>query len=351
MQLASAGPPVEVGPFPVGRRSVTLHDAERDGRRLEVEIWHPAVQDARASPLAIYEVLPGVAFTSSAAHQDVAVRDGRVPLILLSHGRTGNRLAYSGLCQALAGRGAIVVVPDHPGDVLTDWLSGNHADDRTNEINRLADAHFLLAAMLGDVATNALDIGVPADVRDAVDHDRIAIIGHSYGAYTAFAAAAGARGVGPHEHVRAVVGLQPYTRAMSDGLLGRVELPALLVVSELDRTTPPASDAERPWALLRGAPTWRVDVAFAGHHASSDVPLYAELVQQILGVPDLIRQYLEFTAAESAAPGAPPWRETQARIVRAVWAFLEVALDLDPISGCAAATELARTPGLQLRRR
>jgi len=136
---------------------------------------------------------------------------------------------------------------------------------------------------------------------------------------------------------------------MSDSLIGRVAVPALLVVSELDRTTPPESDAERPWALLRGEPTWRLDVAFAGHHASSDVPLYAELVERIVGIPDLVRQYLQMTAAESSAPGAPPWRVTQGRIVRATWAFLQSVLDIDPVAARATADELSSTPTLMFR--
>ena len=351
MQVPSAGQPVHAGRYPVGHRSLTLHDLSREGRRLDVEVWYPADDAATTRPYSHYEVLPGVAFASTVAREGAAARVGSYPLVLLSHGRTGTRLSYTGLCQALAGQGSIVICPDHPGDVLMDWLSGRHADDRTNEVNRLADAHFLLAAMLAEVPPNPIEQGVPDDLRSAVDHDRVVVAGHSYGAYTAFASAAGARGVEPHPHVRAVVALQPYTRTMSDSLIGRVQLPTLLVISELDRTTPPASDAERPWALLRGEPTWRLDLAFAGHHACSDVPLYAELVEQIPGIPDLVRQYLQMTAAESAAHGAPPWRVTLGRIVQTVWAFLDIVLDVDPAAGDAAASDIGGTPALMLRRR
>ena len=350
MPIPSAGPPVAPGSSPVGRRSVVVHDPARDGRTLDVELWYPALDGADEVPLTTYEVLPGVAFQSSVARHGAPIRPGSHPLLLLSHGRTGNRINYSGLCEALASRGAIVVAPDHPGDVLMDWLSGRHSDDRTNEVDRLADAHLLIAAMT-DAAPEGVEPAMPADVRGCVDADRIVVLGHSYGAFTAFAASAGSRGVARHERVRAAVVLQPYTRSASDTFLARVTVPTLLVASTGDRTTPPSSDADRPWRLMTGSPAWRLDLDLAGHHAASDVPLYAELVHQISGVPDIVRQYLEATAAEAVLPGGAPWRTTLERIVRTVWAFLDVALDLDPASGIAAAEAVASEPGCTLLRR
>jgi predicted dienelactone hydrolase len=258
------------------------------------------------------------------------------------------RFAYSLLCESLAARGAVVVSADHPGDVLADWLVGAHVDDRTNEINRVGDAHLVLDLLLdrGPVSSqNAL----PPDVLAAVDHDRIVIIGHSYGAYTALATVAGVRGTNPHEHVRAVVGLQPFTRTMSDSALGRVTLPALLIVGDLDRTTPASSDADRPWALLRGVPTWRADLAGASHQAASDMGLYGELAQATPSLPEIVRQYLEVTLVDAVGDGIRPWRVLLAEQVQLVWAFLLVALDLDPQEGEAEARRLGDSPGITLQ--
>lgn len=321
----SAGHPLEPPAHAVGRASVTLVDGQREGRELGVELWYPARPGGE--PLTRYEVLPGVDFASAFARHGAAPAPGAWPLVLFSHGRTGTRIAYSTFCEALAARGAIVASADHPGDALLDWLGGRHVDDRTNEQNRVADAHVVLRALMhGDPA-------VPVGVLNAVDRQRIALVGHSYGAYTAFATAAGARGVEPHEHVRAVVGFQPYTRTMSDSLLGRMRVPALLVVAELDRVAPPDVDADRPWALLPGHPVWRLDLLGAGHQAVSDVALYAELAARMPELPDLVRNYLVSAAEGSGGAGGRTWRDLLRLQLDATWAFLQVALDLDPEAG------------------
>lgn len=356
MTSLSAGPPLEPPHHPVGRREAVLTDPDRDGRRLAVDLWYPALGPGAGSDggpdgpaPARYELFPGVSFEAAAARHEPPARPGRFPLIVFSHGRTGMRFAYSLVCEALAARGAVVVSADHPGDALADWLLGTHVDDRTNEVNRVADAHLLVRTMLH--GHPSIDVGV----LNAVDHDRIVLMGHSYGAYTALATVAGARGVAPHDRVRAVVGFQPYTRSMSDSLLGRVARPVLLVVSEHDRATPASTDADRPWALLRGRPTWRLDLHGAGHQAVSDIALYAELADQVPDLPDLVRQYLTASTADAGAPGVMGWRDLMRTQVEAAWLFLDEVLGLDPDAEpghrSRAADDLAASPGVTLRRR
>ena len=321
----AAGPPLEPPRHAVGRRSIVMVDPDRSGRLLGVDLWYPARAESVHLPLSRYELFPGVSFEAAAARHDAPALPGRFPVVVFSHGRTGMRFAYSMLCEALAARGAVVVAADHPGDVLADWLLGSHADDRTNEVNRVADAHLLIRALV-----HGHD-GVPVDVLNAVDHDRIVLAGHSYGAYTAFATVAGARGVPASDRIAAVVVYQPYTRTMSDDLLGRVTAPALLVVSGRDRVTPPESDAERPWALLRGRPTWRLDLPTAGHQAVSDIGLYHELADHVPGLPDIVRDYLTSAAADAVAEGMPRWRTALHTQLVVTWAFLVETLGLDPV--------------------
>lgn len=345
MSVLRAGAPIEPPRLPVGRRSLLLVDPERSGRLLGVDVWYPAIDHSGAAP-SVYDLIPGASFEAVSAVHEPPARAGQYPLIVFSHGRTGMRFSYSLLCEALAARGAIVVSSDHPGDGLTDWLLGTHTDDRTNEVNRVADAHLIIHAFVHGHDS----IGV--DLLNAVDHDRIALAGHSYGAYTALATAAGARGVEPHDRVRALVTYQAYTRITSDGLLGRVTTPTLLIVSELDATTPASTDGDRPWALLRGEPTWRLDLAGAGHQAISDIALYAELAPHIEGLPEIVRQYLALTAADAVGPGFRPWRDLLRVQLDATWAFLEITLDLDPEAGEAWAEQAeADLPGVVLRRR
>jgi predicted dienelactone hydrolase len=210
----------------VGRRTVTLVDAVRGGRRLDVDVWYPAT--ASDAPPSVYEIFPGVAFGAATAQHHAPAAAGRFPVLLFSHGRTGMRISYSMVCEALAARGMVVLSADHPGDALPDWLTAQQVDDRTNETNRVGDAHLVLQALLSGHPE------IPAAITEIADADRVALAGHSYGAYTAYATAAGARGVSAHERVRAVIGFQPFMRTMSDALLGRVGVPSLLVCAELD---------------------------------------------------------------------------------------------------------------------
>jgi len=316
----TADDPVEAQRFPVSRRSTMLVDHSRGGRLLGVEIWYPtvAVSPERTS----YELFPGVAFRSAGAQHGAAVRPGPWPLVLFSHGRTGVRIAYSLACEALAARGAIVVSADHPGDALVDWLLGTHTDDATNESNRIADAHLVLAAVL----TGGEHID--SDIAVAIDPGRVAIAGHSYGAYTAMATASGDRGVASHPAVGAVIGFQPYTRTMSDDLLRRLGVPTLLVVASDDTTTPPATDADRPWEIIGrdvdvASPVWRLDLAGAGHQAISDISLYAEMVDHVPGIPAIVRTYLASQLPPADAAPSRHWRDRIRVQVAGAWSFLE----------------------------
>jgi predicted dienelactone hydrolase len=339
----SAGHPIEAPLHIVGRESLTLTDPARGGRNLAVEVWYPARPGSEE--LATYELFPGVAFRSSHARQSATAMAGQWPLVVFSHGRTGSRLSYSTFCEALAARGSIVVAADHPGDVLVDWLTMRQTDDRTNEIDRVADAHLLLQAFLhGDPA-------VPVGVLNAIDHRRVALAGHSYGAYTAFATAAGTRERPLHMAVCAVMGFQSYTRTMSDGMLGRIEVPVLMVVSARDQVTPPRVDAERPWALLRSEPVWRLDMPGAGHQAISDIALYAELAEHVADLPDLVRTYLTAAAQGTDDATGRTWRDLLRIQLDTCWAFLQIALDIDPDDARETVRRLEEEPRLSLKRR
>ncbi|CAB4866311.1 unannotated protein [freshwater metagenome] len=342
----TAAPPLEPQTYPVGRRSALLVDAARDNRMLGVDIWYPAI--VADEPIATYELLPGIAFESAGAHHEPPVAAGRFPLVLFSHGRTGMRFAYSLLSEALAARGAVVVSADHPGDALADWLLGTNVDDRTNEMNRVGDAGFLLDSVLAGAPHAS---GLPEELLDAIDATRVVAAGHSYGAYTALAVVAGDSGASADARVHAVVGLQAYTRTMSDGEIGRVDVPTMLVVAELDTATPAESDADRPWALLPGQPVWRMDLAESAHQASSDMGLYAELAHQVPDLPPIVLDYLESTATAATGPGLRPWREGLLLQTQAMWAFLDIVLPIDPARGEIEAQRLAATAGVSLRRR
>ncbi len=318
---------------------------------LLVDIWYPAVLNGEL--LTRYEPIPSIVFESASAHDSPEVLtqpDRKFPLVILSHGRTGMRFAYSLLCEALAGRGFVVVAADHPGDALADWLGGTFVDDRTNETGRVGDSGFLLDQFVGR-AVDATGEANLADLAAVIDPDRVAAIGHSYGAYTGLAASAGVRGIEPDGRIKAVVGLQPYTRSMSDAALSRVKTPTLLVIAEFDQTTPAVTDGDRPWRLLNGSPTWRLDVAGAAHHASSDMGLYLELAGKLSDLPPMVMAYVAMMSGESTGPSFRPWRERLLVQVRAIAAFFDIVLGIDTARGESEAAAIAATAGVDLQRR
>lgn len=337
-----AGAPLLAGAPPVGRASGLVVDGARGDRLLPVECWYP-IDAAAATTPTIYELLPGTGFVSAGAF-DAPPAPGRFPLVLFSHGRTGTRIAYTLLCEAIAALGCVVISADHPGDTLIDFALEIAVDDATNERQRVDDARLLLDAALG-----AAD-GVPDAVCAAIDPARVAIAGHSYGGYTALGLAAGAFGE-PDRRVRAVVGLQAYTRALTDADLDRIEVPTLLSVAMRDATTPPEVDADRPWELLAAPDTMRVDVADAAHQACSDVGLYAELAPQVPDLPQNLRDYLEETAADTREAGMRPWREAVTLQARIAAGFLDDVLGMDPARGAATIAAVEADPQVTLRRR
>ncbi len=343
----SARPTIEPAIRTVGRRTVTWTDEARNGRAVTVDIWYPSTS---LTALTHYEPIPGIVFESANAHDTAAVEPGTYPLIVLSHGRTGMRFAYAMLSEALAARGAIVVAPDHAGDAMNDWLGGTFVDDRTNEVNRVGDSGFVIDTMLGvnNIATSS---GIEPDLLSCVDHTRIASIGHSYGAYTALAAAAGVRGVASDTRIGAVIGLQPYTRSMSETALARVVTPTLLILSEFDTTAPIATDGNRPWALIPASPAWRLDLHAAAHHASSDMGLYLELAASIPDLPPMVAAYVAMMTPDMVGEHLRPWRDGILVQLHTIWAFLDVTLGIDPVRGNVEAERLAASPGLVLQRR
>jgi len=310
MTVLPAGDPLIPGAM-VGHASSSVQGPDR---RIAVEVWYPAA--SLGSTASIYEVIPGVALQSVIATDGAEPAPGRHPLVIVSHGRTGTRVSYSLFCEGLAAQGAVVVAPDHDGDTLGAWFSGRNLDDRANEVQRLNDAHAVI-----DAFVHAGD-DVPAAIAEVVDRRCVAVAGHSYGAYTAFAAAAGSHGIPAHPAVSAVIGLQPYLRSLSETALARVGVASLLVVGGTDDVTPAATDADRGWQFVTGLPAWRLDLPRSGHQACSDIALYAELVEHVPELPQLVRDYLMATAASATAPGTRPWRDVLIEQIATSWAFL-----------------------------
>ena len=223
LSLAAAGCS---GPNPVGGAySEKRFDALRD--------------DARAR-----EVPVTVLWPSGAEPTDPA------PLIVLSHGAAAHRGSYDYLARHLARHGYVVAIPEHVGSSTRAFLRGiwdqrsgplavarTMAEDKDEWRARPADVGFVI-----DRATHWNE--ADPDLRGRIDLGRVGVLGHSYGAYTALAAA-GARvqleeGLSDlgDPRVRAIVALSPsgpggwgwFTEASYRG----VDVPALVVTGSRD---------------------------------------------------------------------------------------------------------------------
>lgn len=302
----------------IGHSTVLAIDASREDRALGIDVWFPT--DATSGATTNYEILPGISLPSQVALDDVTPTPQRFPLIVWSHGRTGLRQNYTQLCEALASRGFIVAAPDHPGDTLVDWLTGKNVDDRTNEVQRLGDVSYTI-----DLVTLSGD-GLPVGLRESVDASRIYVAGHSYGGLTAIISTTGMHGIEADPRARAIAGAQAYTRTLPNDLIGKVNVPTLLLVGLGDVTTPPTTDADPIWSALsaRDSRHRRIDLPLGGHQACSDFSLYMELVPSMPGIPQMVIDYLDSIAAESPAGFRDTWRETLTRQVDALVDFFTV---------------------------
>jgi predicted dienelactone hydrolase len=330
-----AGAPLEPSSSFVGRSVMLLADDERSGRVLPIDCWYPAAESS--CPESVYELLPGIGFTSSAC-TDAPAAPGAHPLVIWSHGRSGTRMSYSMLCEGLAARGYVVVAADHPGDTLADWLLGAAADDATNEARRVEDVRCIIDAALG--------VRPGLELIPEVDETRVAITGHSYGGFTALTLAGSER---PDLRVRGVAGLQSFTRTIPRRVLSRIDVPVLMVTGARDMTTPPDTDADRAFAALTGPRPRRIDIENAGHQACSDVGLYLELAPRVEGLPDLVGDYLQSLADQVTGRTGDPWRPTVGLHLRILGAWLDELFDRDVARARRDFSEVAQTAGVEMQ--
>jgi predicted dienelactone hydrolase len=200
---------------------------------------------------------------------DGALAEGLFPLVVVSHGSGGSSLTHRYLATYLARHGFVVALPEHPGNNRSDnALAGTHTllEDRPRQVRQVIDWVHSDATLGGYL--------VP---------ERVAVLGHSLGGYTALAVTGGRPYAAPHEtpdrlpravpvtpdpRVRALVLLAPATPwFMAPGALQDVHVPVLIVSGEKDGMAP-AWHAE---VVQRGVPeTTEVEhrmIANAGHYS------------------------------------------------------------------------------------
>ncbi len=156
---------------PVGFQTSTLADPNKE-RPLEMVVWYPS--STTATPKVIDD---NPVFFSALAVRDAPAAVGEYPLVVLSHGFGGSWGNQVWLASAMAQRGFIVAAVNHPGTTSKDRSAQAAAQlwQRPVDIRRAIDAVLAQPKQFGKVQP-----------------DRIAVVGHSLGGWTALEVA-GAR--------------------------------------------------------------------------------------------------------------------------------------------------------------
>ncbi len=128
----------------------------------------------------------------------------------------------------------------------------------------------------------------------AVNPGQIAVTGHSFGGFTAYAMAAGFSNANGEfvadERVNAIVALAPAAgpNLLTDELLASIDIPALVMAGTNDQTTPIDPNVTRPWELSASSPSYRVDLTAAEHETFTDLCAYQAFLPTLPGALPLV---------------------------------------------------------------
>lgn len=253
----------ERGPYPVGLVSLELTDSEAAGRSLPTDIWYPAASADPRAPAADHPF-----GQPHRAQLELPPARGRLPLVAFSHGNSGLRRQSTFLTTHLASWGVVVAGPDHSGNTFFDMLPLRDPDDRVRahlraRRNRPRDLDAVIETLLTGLA------GVPA-----IDAERIGVLGHSYGGWTALKMPA------RDPRVKAVCGLAPASepfvgrRAFDAGELPFARRIPTLLLAGVDDVLVDLDTSVRPLFERLGAPRALVGIEGADHfHFCDGIPI------------------------------------------------------------------------------
>ena len=246
----------------VGYRKIDLQDA-LTGEPFPVALWYPTL--AAPAPLFVTDSLSlcrlpamlcrWIAFEMPVAH-NAPPAVGHFGLIVVSHGSGGLAVNHRDLAMTLASQGYVVAAPTHPRGTGNDISGVGVWVGRPKQISRVIDA-VLQDGMLGS----------------HIEGERIGVVGHSNGGYTALAVAGAAPSVDAvvahcQQHpddtnfcavggasarkatrevghipdlrdprVRSIVLMAPNAAPFTDAALAKVAVPVLVYAAENDDLT------------------------------------------------------------------------------------------------------------------
>lgn len=298
------------GEYIVGTQELHIDDPDRP---LDVTIWYPALNPDNLPEETVYQ--PGTLLQLDGR----AIRDAPLdtssapyPLVIFSHGSSGFRYQSRYLVEHLASYGFIVMSTDHPTNTVTDLLGDPDFSDNLapNFIQRPEDI-LRLIALADDLTTDGTFAGM-------IDVDHTAVMGHSFGGYTALAVSGipinlnnladwcdatladnpdeqysvcflldfeesmmqaagltelsdGAFPVYTDPRIRATVAFAPWNAPILDpDVLASHTTPTMIFGGTADTTTPPERDAFVIYDALTNAPKTLVTLENANHYVYVD---------------------------------------------------------------------------------
>lgn len=233
------------GPYGVGLTEMTFtrtSSAADEPRALQTVIWYPADGEAGGEP--VRDAPP-------------ASKGGPFPVVLFSHGASGEPTHASYLTEHLASWGFVVVAPPHPGNTKQDGAC-DAACLGESYVNRLPDMLFTLDQV------EALHDDPAQPLSAIIDPERSAATGFSFGGMTAVRTA-------PEQRFDAIVALAPAEPVALLLDIGRaLDVPVLLAAGGEDIAVPAEGVAELYGVLPAGTPRYYLYLPKAKHTSFQD---------------------------------------------------------------------------------
>jgi len=272
----------EPGPYGAGARELILtrpSSVDGEPRTFETAVWYPTTPGAGD---------PDPAFRA-VRDAPVDLSGGPYPVVVFSHGSCGFERQSLFLTPWLASHGFIVVAPRHVGNTLFEFPQCR-VDVARWAVERPDDVLFALDDVLARNADSA------SPFFGALDPERIAMTGHSFGGLTTF--------LTTMRDGRFKVAVPMAAAAPPQGAL---TIPSMTLIGEVDSVVDNESNIA---AFERSrAPKWLVSIRSTGHYAFSD------------GC---------FPSADCEPPLVLTQEEAHERVKRWVLPFLKVYLEGDP---------------------
>lgn len=326
----TAWEPVAAGAFEVGAATIVLDDPVRP---LTVEVWFPLNPDVDTSGRTAqrYGLSPTVYLDSKvavAATADEMAPGATFPLVVYSHGSGGLRYINATYTEAIASHGYVVVAADHTGNTAVDTLAGNEPPDSIFA-DRVADIDRLIDAFTDpDGASPASPFVV------GVDPDRIAVAGHSFGGWTAIAAAIGSdeppAATEGDPRIGAVIPIAPAISGLfTPDRLARLTQPMLIIGGTDDASAPVDPHVEELWNDTTDSPAYKVIIDRAEHQSFSDVCLYQDELPNLPDVPEVVIETINGYAVAGCEPDDLPWERAHEITLTYSVDFLDQVLGAD----------------------